>query len=493
MFVCTKKIILYHVICLKAKLLEEVVSYAKSFSHNIGHNFTRRTILLTAMTGAAAMEIGGETAASVFHYMKEKSHATQQDIEDFSDVRLGVIDEISFASYREMEKISHNLQNYTQCRDYQYGSIDLVILGDFCQLETIGGDSIYLHPHGIYWENELNCLVELKGGHRYKNCSFMQTKMSEIRSSGLSDDDRKILNSRVIGTNGLKMPKCSDTRFATYYNKKRSQINAEIFRNYLKQYHGKCTQTDICDSAIVIKCNAQWSNLKVPLTYEQRKVLFEEVSEADTRNSSNQKCDPLLCLFYGCHLMGNANSDVANGIANGTTGIFKKAHVQEGAILQPIKMHGFWVNAVNVDDVEFLELEWHDSTRFQGKFRIAAKLSNYVVSFPVSEQGTTVRIKTNIGLTQFPVVVNCATTGHKLQGKSMDSLVISEWSNVKNWAYVVISRVRTLKGLFFLSPIPKKYDFKPRPQYLEMMERLRSNILATPEEVAELKGTYSTN
>jgi hypothetical protein len=36
------------------------------------------------------------------------------------------------------------------------------------------------------------------------------------------------------------------------------------------------------------------------------------------------------------------------------------------------------------------------------------------------------------------------------------------------------------------------YD-KPRPEYLEMMERLKSKILATPEEVAELKGTYSTN
>jgi hypothetical protein len=63
---------------------------------------------------------------------------------------------------------------------------------------------------------------------------------------------------------------------------------------------------------------------------------------------------------------------------------------------------------------------------------------------------------------------------------------------VRKWAYVVISRVRTLKGLFFLSPIPKNYDFKPRPQYLEMMERLRSNILATPEQVAELKVTYNT-
>jgi hypothetical protein len=92
-------------------------------------------------------------------------------------------------------------------------------------------------------------------------------------------------------------------------------------------------------------------------------------------------------------------------------------------------MHGFWVNAVNVDDVEFLELEWYDLTRFQGKFRIAAKLSIKLRGVVSSFRA---RDKMNIGLTQFPVVVNCATTGHKLQGKSLDSLVILEWSNVKN-------------------------------------------------------------
>jgi hypothetical protein len=83
--------------------------------------------------------------------------------------------------------------------------------------------------------------------------------------------------------------------------------------------------------------------------------------------------------------------------------------------------------------------------------------------------------------------VNHATTGHKLQGKTVQSLVIAEWSRVKNWAYVVISRVKTLDGLFLLKPILDDIDFSPANDYLEMMKNLRKTILATPEQVAELK------
>jgi hypothetical protein len=63
-----------------AKLLEEVLAYAKLFSQNISHPFSRQTIRVTAMTGAAAMEIGGVTT-SEFHYMQNKSYATQDEID----------------------------------------------------------------------------------------------------------------------------------------------------------------------------------------------------------------------------------------------------------------------------------------------------------------------------------------------------------------------------------------------------------------------------
>jgi hypothetical protein len=85
------------------------------------------------------------------------------------------------------------------------------------------------------------------------------------------------------------------------------------------------------------------------------------------------------------------------------------------------------------------------------------------------------------------VIVNHATTGHKLQGKIVESLVIAEWSRVKNWNYVVFSRVKRLSGLFLMEPIPEDINFLHASNYLEMMADLRKMILATPEQVLELK------
>ena len=99
-----------------------MVSYAKQFSQNIGHNFTDRTILLTAITGAAATEIGGRTSASVFEYMRKNDYAEIQDIKFFQDTRLSVIDKISFAAYNSvLGKISNNLKAFTECQEYIYG------------------------------------------------------------------------------------------------------------------------------------------------------------------------------------------------------------------------------------------------------------------------------------------------------------------------------------------------------------------------------------
>jgi hypothetical protein len=130
-------------------------------------------------------------------------------------------------------------------------------------------------------------------------------------------------------------------------------------------------------------------------------------------------------------------------------------------------------------------LEWQNYDRFRGKIRVSSKQGVYKVQFPVSEMGREIRVATTMQLTQFPVVVNYATTGHKLQGQSLDELMIAQWSKVKNWAYVVLSRVRTLAGLFLEHPIPDDIDFSPHPQYLDMMERFRNTILVTPIDTAE--------
>jgi hypothetical protein len=91
-------------------------------------------------------------------------------------------------------------------------------------------------------------------------------------------------------------------------------------------------------------------------------------------------------------------------------------------------------------------------------------------------------------LYQFPTVLNHATTVHKLQGKSLEQLVIMEWAgkNVKNFVYVSCSRVQSLKGLFLVKPIPADIDFEPDPLYLAMMDQLREHK-ATAGQISDLQ------
>jgi hypothetical protein len=80
---------------------------------------------------------------------------------------------------------------------------------------------------------------------------------------------------------------------------------------------------------------------------------------------------------------------------------------------------------------------------------------------------------------QIPANINDATTGHKLQGMSKDVIVVSSWPTgglatmFKNWEYVVLSRVRTLSGLYLVEPIDMDKSFKPSSELKKYIENAR--------------------
>jgi hypothetical protein len=81
----------------------------------------------------------------------------------------------------------------------------------------------------------------------------------------------------------------------------------------------------------------------------------------------------------------------------------------------------------------------------------------------------------NMKALQLPVLVNNATTGHKLQGSGVVDLFVHNWSYTKNWAYVMLSRVKTRAGLFCrkkLSKDLKKYAVPPA--LLRMLDGFRN-------------------
>ncbi len=479
----------------QAAILTALESYARSFSQQIGYPFHEGSIRNTALTGAAATEIGGDTTCREFQLKSKKTRATEQDLNYYCDMRMAIVDEVSFMSHSELIKLSENLQRFTECREFRFGKMPIVFLGDFRQLENINGKGILDFPNSIYWEQAINCMIELKGVHRFRECEKMKDIMPAMHSQGLSEEHRRLLNSRVIGgkdINGniVKMPNIASTRFATYHNKNRCSQNSQVFREYLKEFHSKTNSSNIPKSAIVVKSNPSWGKTGHPFSYMHRKILFENCTDADIVDANRKRCDPFLTLWYGCHLMVNANSDVKHGIANGTTGYFRKIVFKSGKEPSPIRVYGYWIYCISITDVDHIVLKWTEDSKFQGFLKIYPQKGTFRVNFPISEGGHKFRIKPKVEMNFLSVLLNHATTGHKLQGKSLDELVIAEWSKVKNWAYVAISRVRTLAGLFLFSPIPRDINFTPCASYLNMMQNLRTRVLATANDISDLMQNY---
>jgi hypothetical protein len=80
---------------------------------------------------------------------------------------------------------------------------------------------------------------------------------------------------------------------------------------------------------------------------------------------------------------------------------------------------------------------------------------------------------------QVPVLVNNATTGHKLQGSGVDNLFVHNWSYTTNWPYVMLSRVKTWDGLFLRKKLSKDLRKYAVPESLQRMLRRFNNRAPT--------------
>ena len=77
-------------------------------------------------------------------------------------------------------------------------------------------------------------------------------------------------------------------------------------------------------------------------------------------------------------------------------------------------------------------------------------------------------------LTQLPIVCNIATTGHKLQGTTKEKIVVIDFNyGLRNWIYVVLSRVTSLAGLFLKKPLDFNKLKGPSRELLIEMKRLK--------------------
>ena len=127
-----------------------------------------------------------------------------------------------------------------------------------------------------------------------------------------------------------------------------------------------------------------------------------------------------------------------------------------------------------------------DSLQSAQLFRLTPIKSTATVDVSLDDSVNERTLLKKVIITQIPINMNGATTGHKLQGMSVDKLLVVLWSFMENWIYVVLSRVRTLKGLYLLKPLPKnsleKFVVPPELKAFESrMRELETHVIQSRE------------
>ena len=469
----------------KSRIVKEVLNYAKDYTNRLNVSFDMRNIVVTAMSGVAAVSIGGETLHSAAAFNRKIAC----DDTSWANVRLLVVDEVSFMSSKDVDTMDDKLRKLTRNHDAIYGGLNVLFCGDFMQLEPVRGSPLYSRrSEDRFWSNSINCYIELKGLHRYKDDQEWGRILSRLRKNCHSVADIDKINERTIKADGredLQIPQNSS--YCVYSNNDRSAINTGIFYELLK---ARDTYSALpVDNMIVIKA----SDIKIrkpgkrdlSMNNHDKEYVFENCADNKvTTNSGGSRgkghfVDPLLKLYYGVPMMLLTNEDVPNGHANGTRVVLKQVVLHDDAVPKVEAFDGTNCRCVHADDVMHLLCE----TTSGKLFKIKPKRMTCSLKVPVPAESAPKEnsfLKFSTRLTQLPLIANSATTGHKLQGQTKDNLVIAVWSGRKNWNYVALSRVTTREGLYLVSTLPYDADFSIAPDLIAMLDSFRSH---SPEEL----------
>ena len=221
------------------------------------------------------------------------------------------------------------------------------------------------------------------------------------------------------------------------------------------------------------------------------KVDMLQVDLSTLPTSKTGNLPRLLLLKVGARIFVSRNIDVSDGLTNGVfgtvSGIISSSHINE--------------KGISVDEVRVVLVRF-DSERV-GREAKAKSLYKRIdaEAVPISRaevafKTTTADHKKSVSIIrkQFPLVLSWAVTIHKVQGMTMDRIIVdmtmSKGKFTKGQAYVAFSRVWTYEGLYLINynrdqikvcgRVKKEMDHLRRDRRLPVLEK--GMIWSMPKE-----------
>ncbi|XP_062618494.1 uncharacterized protein LOC134280069 [Saccostrea cucullata] len=377
------------------------------------------SVLLAAFTGTAAFNIGGNTIHHLFSLPKYMSlpyePLREQTLSEMrvqlGDLQILVIDEISMVFKRLLYYIHERLVQIKKCRE-PFGGVSVIAVGDFYQLPPVKQrkDERLYKENAVYpvdhWLDFFK-VVELSEIMRQREDIPFATALNSLRC-------REVKEPLEYDTNSI-LKECvregPDDVLHVY------ATNDEVNAYNLIMLRGTCED--------IVEIDAQ------DFTKDRSSGKLILRSKPLTRSRTDNLSSSLL-MGVGARVMLTRNCNVEDGLVNGVMG--HVTHFVQGQI------HG--VKTVIAVGVIF------DNINVGMKSGNKTRNGNIVLVERVQEEILEQKTK-NVVRHQFPLRLSWACTAHKVQGMTVDKVVVNlDRTFSPGQGYVALSRVTSKQGLF---------------------------------------------
>ena len=387
------------------------------------------TVLLTAPTGVAAFNINGMTLHSTFLLGRSRYNGFQPLSHDklntlrtkLSKLMLVIIDEVSMVGSNMLLEIHKRLQQIKGVlSDVTFGGVSILAVGDLYQLPPVGQSQLFskvsdgyaqLYHSGSLWVDEFE-MIELDEIMRQRGDSAFSELLCRVRTDTYTPADVDILKSRVITSD---MPNYPTHALHVY------RLNVDVDTRNTLMLNTLATESE--QYSIKASDAIAGQNMHIDLS-----TLSEKRSETGGLHS-------VLKLAVGSRVMLTTNVDVSDGLVNGA----------RGEVVHIVTNNDQTVTNVLVKfDNSQVGLKAIHSSPYRTRFNDAVPIAKHEVIFLAKgKRGS------EITRLQFPLTLAWATTIHKVQGLTLDEIVVDMKGGrfSAGQAYVAFSRVKTLEGL----------------------------------------------
>ena len=248
----------------KSTLIEAVRVWFQR--NNRGHE-----LIVTATTGSAAVKINGSTVHSAVCIPIETSDGkrvgrlTPKKIDQWTERRYIIIDEVSMLDCKVMEDLHKQLTVAKAKPEVEFGGMNIIFFGDFLQLPAVINPDLYrdtvTRRHGHQLWRSLNAVVILKEQMRQAGDPDYGALLSRLRIRNPSDEDIETLNSRI----GAKLPNMKSVPVVVRRHALRQAINMRRLR-----------ELEPSSNTRIVYCVAGLSDVKNTSVHQAHRVQFGE-------------------------------------------------------------------------------------------------------------------------------------------------------------------------------------------------------------------------